>query len=241
MPFLSLHDAQILHSRGWGPPPAASQQFRVELAENGELAVYRNGFLGEKKVAWMSVDMLEMRLWTDTVASGGGFFGGGFGVQGAAEGMLAASVLNALTSRQREYAMLAVITNDWDGSVYELVFGWRYLSESDLRKKIGDTLPAWTASYVNSVLTRIPNLSTDEAIASYKELDIIEARGIVSREQLDEIRSALAPIAPAPQPAAAASSSADRIEQLKTLADLRATGALTEDEFEAEKARLLAP
>jgi hypothetical protein len=42
---------------------------------------------------------------------------------------------------------------------------------------------------------------------------------------------------PAPAPAAAAP---DRIEQLKELADLKAQGVLTDAEFEAEKAKILA-
>jgi hypothetical protein len=42
---------------------------------------------------------------------------------------------------------------------------------------------------------------------------------------------------PAPPPAPAA---ADRVDQLKDLADLKQQGVLTEEEFAAEKARILA-
>ncbi|MGX7732157.1 SHOCT domain-containing protein [Rhodococcus sp. 2H158] len=45
---------------------------------------------------------------------------------------------------------------------------------------------------------------------------------------------------PEPAPAPAASGGTDRIAALKDLAELRAQGALTEAEFEAEKARVLA-
>ncbi|HEY6623942.1 MAG TPA: SHOCT domain-containing protein [Acidimicrobiales bacterium] len=46
---------------------------------------------------------------------------------------------------------------------------------------------------------------------------------------------------PPPPPAAAASSAAtDRISQLKQLAELRDSGALTQEEFDKEKARILA-
>lgn len=51
--------------------------------------------------------------------------------------------------------------------------------------------------------------------------------------------------AEAPQPGyaepAPAASSADRIDALKDLADLKAQGILTDAEFEAEKARILGP
>jgi hypothetical protein len=50
-----------------------------------------------------------------------------------------------------------------------------------------------------------------------------------------------APAAPvAPAAPAAASSATDRIAALKDLADLQAAGILSPEEFEAEKARLLA-
>jgi hypothetical protein len=45
------------------------------------------------------------------------------------------------------------------------------------------------------------------------------------------------PAAPAPEPAAAAP---DPIEQLTQLAALKDSGALTEEEFEAQKAKILA-
>ncbi|MGH3365153.1 MAG: SHOCT domain-containing protein [Nocardioidaceae bacterium] len=45
--------------------------------------------------------------------------------------------------------------------------------------------------------------------------------------------------APAPQPAAAVAPAADPIQQLKDLADLKNQGILTEEEFAAQKAKIL--
>ena len=45
--------------------------------------------------------------------------------------------------------------------------------------------------------------------------------------------------APAPAPAPAAAPAPDRITLLKQLADLKTQGVLTEEEFAAEKARIL--
>jgi hypothetical protein len=42
-----------------------------------------------------------------------------------------------------------------------------------------------------------------------------------------------------PPPAPAAGGGEDRVQQLKDLADLKAQGVLTDQEFEAEKARIL--
>ncbi len=45
---------------------------------------------------------------------------------------------------------------------------------------------------------------------------------------------------PAPAPAAAADTTADRLDQLKTLGELKQSGVLTDAEFEAQKAKILA-
>jgi len=45
--------------------------------------------------------------------------------------------------------------------------------------------------------------------------------------------------APPPQASAATDAASDRISQLKELADLKASGALTDEEFDREKQRIL--
>ena len=49
-----------------------------------------------------------------------------------------------------------------------------------------------------------------------------------------------APPPPPPPPAASAPDTGDKLEQLKQLGDLKAAGVLTDAEFEAEKAKILA-
>jgi hypothetical protein len=49
-----------------------------------------------------------------------------------------------------------------------------------------------------------------------------------------------APAAPPPAPEPPAAATADRLEQLKTLGELKQSGVLTEAEFEAQKAKILA-
>ena len=49
-----------------------------------------------------------------------------------------------------------------------------------------------------------------------------------------------APVAAAPAPAAAPPSSSSMLDQLKELGELKTQGVLTEDEFAAQKAKLLA-
>ena len=46
-----------------------------------------------------------------TTTKGGGFIGGGFGVEGALEGMAIATVLNALTTRSKVHTFVSLTTN----------------------------------------------------------------------------------------------------------------------------------
>ena len=53
-------------------------------------------------------DIHALQITGSTSTAGGGVIGGGFGVAGAAEGMLAASVLNALTKSTTIYSVVRV-------------------------------------------------------------------------------------------------------------------------------------
>lgn len=68
-----------------------------------------------------------------------------------------------------------------------------------------------------------------------------DAQIYAQREQAYEQQMAPPPqqAAPPPPPPAAAPSQADVIEQLKQLGELHAQGVLTDDEFAAQKAKLL--
>jgi hypothetical protein len=59
--------------------------------------------------------------------SGGGFMGGGFGVEGAAEGMIVASVLNALTSRTQIETIVSVRSPE-----VGIVLFWNEMTPMDL-------------------------------------------------------------------------------------------------------------
>ncbi|MEV6265470.1 SHOCT domain-containing protein [Streptomyces sp. NPDC051784] len=62
----------------------------------------------------------------------------------------------------------------------------------------------------------------------------------VQRQMEAEQQYAAPPPAPAPQPPAAApAAGTDRVAQLTQLAELKAQGVLSEEEFAAEKARIL--
>jgi hypothetical protein len=88
---------------------------------------------------------LFRRTYSETVAvefsgpgkvrTGGGFFGGGFGLQGAAEGMIVASVLNALTTRTKIHTVIRYTAVD-----AEAFFFYSKATPGDLRIKLSEVL-----------------------------------------------------------------------------------------------------
>ena len=62
------------------------------------------------RIAYAKVDAVQVS--GSTVQKDAGVWGGGFGIVGAAEGMLAASVINRLTRRTKRYAILRIASFD---------------------------------------------------------------------------------------------------------------------------------
>ena len=93
--------------------------------------------------------------------------------------------------------------------------------------RVGIAAGTWTA-VSNGVSRRQANRWAQQDEQQYYE------------QQGRAAQQAQAAPAPAPAPAAPAAPQRDPIQQLKDLADLKAQGILTEDEFAAQKAKVLA-
>jgi hypothetical protein len=120
--------------------------------------------------------------------SGGGFIGGGFGVQGAAEGMLIATALNLLTTRTKIDTVICIQTRT-----------------AELFLHHGAATPDALRMLLSPIFTRMRQHDT-------------AARAVL---------------------ADSSGGNANIVDRLQQLADLRASGALSEEEFAAAKAKLL--
>jgi hypothetical protein len=78
-----------------------------------------------------------------------------------------------------------------------------------------------------------------DAKFAQKDAETAATRDEAYYEQTAPPEAAPAPAAPPPA-APAADATADRLDQLKTLGELKQSGVLTEAEFEAQKAKILA-
>lgn len=241
--YLMLEGAKVLETHGHGGGIPKSGLYTVKFEDEGIFAVYYKGLFGEfKKTYWAHFGRVEFYVGTVAIKSGGGWVGGGFGVRGALRGAMTASLLNALTTKNREYAVLTINDYDNSGAQKHASLGFLNLDEAALRNKLAQAIPAWTEPVVNKWEDSLKQgkCKKDEAIKFVDRLKLCLERGILSEEQADRLFVFLKEIAPEafPKPISQATS-ATRVEQLKTLSDLRNSGALSEAEFQAEKQLVL--
>jgi hypothetical protein len=174
----------VLDGAGWAPT----------IGSRGDLCLFPSyieiGSSGAPSI--VSLDSLrDIRVEGQSVTNGGGFFGGGFGVKGAAEGVLVATALNALTTKKQKWVTIGIVA---DG-------GW-----VDLRLDNYEVLP------VRNTL----RVLADRVIANQKS----DQGGAIPGSAVTDSRH-------------------DLVQNLERLAALRESGALSEEEFVAAKARLL--
>lgn len=92
---------------GYGFPFAAGESIEVHFGSKGMVAV------GKTRAARFShLEVVELSIsGPGRVSTGGGFVGGGFGVEGALEGIAVAGILNALTKKTSINTFISLITN----------------------------------------------------------------------------------------------------------------------------------
>jgi hypothetical protein len=240
--YLTLEGAKILETRGFGGGTHRGLH-TVTLEDEVVFAVYSKGvFGGIKKIFWAKFGALEFYVGTVGVQSGGGWVGGGFGLRGTVQGAATASLLNALTTKNREYAVLTVIDHDSATGVQKTFsLGFQNIDEATLRIKLAQAIPAWTEPFIVKLEAYYKQpMDKEKAIKEIAFLKLFLPRGILSQEQANRLFPLLKELAPEalPEPVPQ-STSTSRVEQLKILSDLRNSGALSEEEFQAEKLLLL--
>ncbi len=76
MIFMNLEGAQIVECKGFNQHINPNLKFCIEMAEHGILNIYTTGVFGGKKAFWFAFHGLELRSWTNSIRTGGGFVGG---------------------------------------------------------------------------------------------------------------------------------------------------------------------
>jgi hypothetical protein len=245
MTLVDLREAKILMVSGWpkaSRPPGGKYLLEFKFLEEGPAAVEVIHARNRKMAFRFAPEFLSLTVRNTTIRSGGGFMGGGFGVEGAALGMLEGAVLNALTTRNKNYGMLTMSSNAGP-TVRTVVLGWENTADTDIVAAVNRARVPLMDAWVTRTLERIASGGASPWRAGDVEgIKTMVQRGWLTGEQLERITPAIEsgeksqntaselPGGPSPD---------NTVERLKELAALHASGALSDDEFAAAKARVL--
>lgn len=118
---------------GFGWELAAGGAYELDFDPDG-VAIYEPPGRGRAVVNVPFGELLAFEIGgPGAFTTGGGFAGGGFGIEGALEGMLAAGVLNALTTRTKVVTTFSLHTRD-----AEAFFLHEELTPQDLRIRLSE-------------------------------------------------------------------------------------------------------
>ena len=107
MVFSEVRLHEVTYLGGDGFPFGPGEQIDAHF-EDGGVILY-----GRKRTARFTYfELVELTVaGPGTVTTGGGFVGGGFGVEGALEGMAVASILNAVTTKTKNHTFITLVAN----------------------------------------------------------------------------------------------------------------------------------
>jgi len=114
------------------------------------------------------------------VTKGGGFFGGGFGLKGAAEGMIVASVLNSLTTKSSIQTIVR-----WEAQSLELFFFTSEATPADLRIRMSPVLGRVKSSQGVEAAPPIPDA---DPVSQLERLATLRQQGVIDDEEFAELK-----------------------------------------------------
>ena len=153
-----------------GFPFSPGDQVRVAFDEHGV------SLQGAQRAAGFSyVELAELAIaGPGSVTSGGGFIGGGFGVEGALEGMAIATVLNVLSTKTKVHTFITIVVN-----FGEIHFHYGGMEPSALRVALA------------GVFVRLRQMSPDWLLARRKIIEGRLAAGAISAEECESLLARL--------------------------------------------------
>ena len=114
------------------------------------------------------------------VTKGGGFIGGGFGLTGAVEGMIVASVLNALTTKTSIQSILR-----WEAETLEAFFFTSEATPGDLRIKMS---PVLGRVKPRPIVEATPTLPEADVVSQLERLATLRQQGAIDDDEFAELK-----------------------------------------------------
>lgn len=176
---------QVVDATGWAPQVGAVVD--LDLTETGLqlISTSMNGTARTSEVAYSDITKVDVEGFSKT--TGAQVFGGGFGIQGAIEGMAAAAILNSLTTRSSNWVVVTIEART--GRAVLLIDG---ASEQEVKKYLRRARDAVLAASDSTVAvpSSAPDNSTD-IVTRLERLSALFERGVLSDSEFAEAKGKL--------------------------------------------------
>jgi hypothetical protein len=181
-----------LDGAGWAP----------KIGSTANLVIYGDRVIVEERHRRTTIDLstvTDVRIEGRSVTTGGGFIGGGFGVKGAAEGILISSALNAMTTKTHKWVTMGLVTYDgWadlklaDYEAIDFRNAVRMLSDHAFSNRAGPSSPMTTPPVEAPGSTRDSG-NDDDLVSKLERLASLRAAGALSEEEFNLAKQQLLP------------------------------------------------
>jgi hypothetical protein len=159
---------------GWAPSIGSHGNLylfsdRIEVGSPGALSI-------------VSFDSLrDIRVGGQSVTTGGGFLGGGFGAKGAAEGMLVGAALNKLTTKKQKWVTISIVS---DGGWVDLrLDNYDVLPVKKALRVLADRVIANQNSDQSDAIPDSVADSQDDLVRKLERLAALRGSGALSEEE----------------------------------------------------------
>jgi hypothetical protein len=174
-PVAVLAPILVLDGAGWAP----------NIGSRGSLYLFSDRIEVGSPGATSNVSLDSLRdiqVGGQSVTTGGRFFGGGFGLKDAAEGMLAATVLNALTRKKQKWVTIGIVAER--GWVDLRLDNYDVLPVRDTLRVLADKVIANQNSYQSDAIpgSAVAD-SQDDIVQKLERLAALQDSGALSDEE----------------------------------------------------------
>jgi hypothetical protein len=184
---LIVPDLVVADGIGWAPSIGSTVHLVVF---DDHLELSRSMYEQQDVVEVPFSSLQDVEIDGGTNASGGGFFGGGFGAAGAIEGMAIATVLNKLTTKVTHWAAIHIVADG--GSVVLVQNGG---DVGDLRRRLRvlrDAIVVASDHAQNAIEAGQPDpTDTSDIVSSLERLANLHESGVLSDAEFQRAKAAI--------------------------------------------------
>jgi hypothetical protein len=178
-PFATVTDCTLLGGHGYDPTLQPGLPCVLHFTDEGLWVRATTSWIPLMRVPYTDAKALEFS-GPGEVKKGGKFFGGGFGVVGAVEGMIAASVLNALTSQSSIQTIIR-----FEATEFEAFFFHSQTTPDKLRISLSQAVSRTARTVAASATV------ASDPIADLERLARLHDQGALSDEEFAALKAKL--------------------------------------------------